>query len=121
MNKILLQAENEALKARIKFLELKLSLQEQKPQKPKKREFIMIDALIMPQLRILANKLGQHTGKYWQRGKLEAVLTRDGGDYVAGFAGLSRAKKMEAMVKAVKELQSEGQLEDIEIYEKACK
>lgn len=120
MNKILLQAENEVLKARIKFLELKLSLQEQKPKKPKKREFIMIGGLIMPQLRILADKLGQHTASGWDRNKLESVFTRDGGEYVAGFAGLSQEEKMQEMVKAVKELQTEGQLENIIIYEKAC-
>lgn len=120
MNDTLLQAENEALKAKIKFLELKLSLQEQKPQEPKKKEFIEIGSLIIPELRILAGKLGQYTSSGWRRSRIEMIFRGDGGKYVAGFPGLSQEKKMEAMVKAVKELKSEGQFENIIIHEKAC-
>jgi hypothetical protein len=120
MNDTLLKAENEALKARIKFLELKLSLQEQKPQEPKKMEFIEIESLIIPELRMLAGELGQHTSSGWRRWKIEAIFQGDGRKYAAGFPGLSREKKMEAMVKAVKELKSKGQLEGIIIHEKAC-
>ena len=50
MNETLLQAENEALKARIKFLELKLSLHE-----PKKEQFVVYDKLSRPQLRDISN------------------------------------------------------------------
>lgn len=120
MNDILIQAENEALKARIKFLELKLSLQEQKPQEPKKKEFIEIGSLIIPQLRMLAGELGQHTSSGWRRFKIEMIFTRDGGKYVAGFPGLSRQKKMEAIVKVVKDLHSRGLHKDIIIHKKAC-
>ena len=120
MNEILLQAENELLKAELKFLLTKLSLLEQKPQEPKKMEFIEIQSLIIPELRMLAGKLGQHTSSGWRRYKIEAIFQGDGRKYAAGFPGLSREKKMEAMVKAVKELKSEGQLENIIIHEKAC-
>jgi hypothetical protein len=120
MNDTLLQAENEALKARIKFLELKLSLQEQKPQEPKKKEFIEIGSLVIPQLRMLAGELGQYTSSGWRRYQFEMVFTGDGGEYVAGFRGLSREKKMKAIVKVVKDLHSRGLHKDIIIHEKAC-
>ena len=115
----LLEAENEALKATIKFLELKLSLLEENPKEPKEEEFIEIGSLRVPELHMLAVKLELCFSKNWVKSQIESIFKGEGGEYVAGFSGLSQKRKMKAMVKAVKELQSEGKLEGIKIHKKS--
>lgn len=104
MNDTLLQAENEALKARIKFLELKLSLHE-----PKKEEFVAYDNLNKSQLKDINYEVGRHM----HSGRTKAYM-------LASLQSLERIHGMKWIVKSVKRLHSKGLHKDIIIYEKAC-
>ena len=104
MNEILLQAENAALKATIRFLELKLSLHE-----PKKEEFVVYDKLSRPQLRDISNTLGRHISSARRKSYIMATIK----NYEESYG-------MKHIVQAVKDLHSKGLHKDIIIYEKAC-
>ena len=104
----LLEAENEALKARIKFLELKLSLQEQNQQEPKEEEFVVYDKLSRPQLRDISNTLGRHISSARRKSYIMATIK----NYEESYG-------MKHIVQAVKQLQSEGKLKGIKIHKKS--
>ena len=104
MNEILLQAENAALKATIRFLELKLSLHE-----PKKEEFVVYDKLSRPQLRDISNTLGRHISSARRKSYIMATIKH-----------YEEIHGMKHIVQAVKDLHSKGLHKDIIIYEKAC-
>lgn len=104
MTEALLQAENEALKARIKFLELKLSLHE-----PKKEQFVVYDKLSRPQLRDISNTLGRHMSSARRKAYIMYAIKN-----------YEERHGMKHIVQAVKDLHSKGLHKDIIIYEKAC-
>ena len=109
MNDTLLQAENELLKAKIKWLVTKISLLEQKPHEPKKEEFVVYDKLSRPQLRDISNTLGRHMSSARRKSYIMATIK----NYEENYG-------MKHIVQAVKDLHSKGLHQDIIIYEKAC-
>lgn len=109
MNDTLLQAENELLKAELKFLLTKLSLLEQKPYEPKKEEFVAYDNLSKSQLKDINKEIGRHM----HTGRTKAYM-------LASLQNVEEIHGMKWIVKSVKDLHSKGLHQDIIIYEKAC-
>jgi hypothetical protein len=109
MNETLLQAENELLKAEVKFLLTKLSLLEQKPYEPKKEEFVAYDNLNKSQLKDINYEVGRHM----HSGRTKAYM-------LASLQSLEKIHGMKWIVKSVKRLHSKGLHKDVIIYEKAC-
>jgi|SaaInlV_125m_DNA_1040241.scaffolds.fasta_scaffold53150_1 hypothetical protein len=99
MQETLLEAENKSLKARIEFLELKLSLLSENEQRG---EYLDLHQLNMKQLLDVGMQLGKHFNSGWDKRKRVYFLRHCYG--------------MAKVLKVVKDMQSRGLHKDIGIF-----